>query len=383
MAKKKSDPYATQAQADALVRYGPEYSALTALLRDAEDRRDTNLRQAKATRQSTVASVNAAIPQAAQAYQGAQQAVTPAFAGGGGIEASALTARLGEAQAQAQTQLVARRTGAVEGEGAARSAALRDYASDRAKVGQRALDLGNEQGAFITGEIGDLSSAAAKAEQQAASQQASLGQSERNSVRSSGIDPDTGLPIPGGRLDPSTKGKPNNGAGWLSTTKQGAIADEVSETQGWAEKLKQAGVSRDDVQAALTVGAKPEPVYREVVTKDPVTGKVKSTKQEKVLWQSGEPGNEDGSLTGTQKTTDELPKAKSKLLLQAALEQAYDGHLSVDTQRKLHARGIRLDVLGLTTLGDWRKKQRQQAGQRQIITRPANAPDSNGQYRPT
>jgi hypothetical protein len=36
---------------------------------------------------------------------------------------------------------------------------LRDYASDRAKIGQRAVDLSREEGAFITSTIGDLSAA--------------------------------------------------------------------------------------------------------------------------------------------------------------------------------------------------------------------------------
>jgi hypothetical protein len=91
----------------------PGGSALAALLRDAEDRRDTMLRQAKATRQFSVGAVDQALPQLKQDYKGAQQAVTPAFAGGGGIEAQALQARMAESLAQAQSQLQARRVGAV------------------------------------------------------------------------------------------------------------------------------------------------------------------------------------------------------------------------------------------------------------------------------
>jgi hypothetical protein len=157
MAKKhKSDPYATQAQNITTSRYGPEVSALAALLRQAQEDRDTSLRQAKSGRQFTVGAVDQARPAINRAFQGAQAAVAPAFAQGGGIEATALNARMGEAQALAQYQLQGRRVSAVEGEQAARVQANRDFTSDRAKIGQRATDLARESGAFTASTITDL-----------------------------------------------------------------------------------------------------------------------------------------------------------------------------------------------------------------------------------
>jgi hypothetical protein len=130
MAKKhKSDPYSTQAQNITTSRYGPEVSALAALLRQAQEDRDTSLRQAKSGRQFTVGAVDQARPAINRAFQGAQAAVAPAFAQGGGIEANALNARMGEAQALAQYQLQGRRVSAIEGEQAARVQANRDFTS--------------------------------------------------------------------------------------------------------------------------------------------------------------------------------------------------------------------------------------------------------------
>src|SRR5690349_20052627 len=113
----KRNKYQDQAEALTLTRYGPEISALKALMLQAQEDRDLALRQAKTARQFTVGAVEQADPQVTQAYQGAAKAVAPAFAEGGGVEAQALNARMGEAAALAQTQLANRRVGAIEGEG--------------------------------------------------------------------------------------------------------------------------------------------------------------------------------------------------------------------------------------------------------------------------
>lgn len=380
---KKPDPYTTQAQAQSLLRFGPEVSALTALLRDAEQNRDDQIRQASSGRKLALSEIEQANPLVQGAYEGAQAAVQPAFVNGGGIESSALQARLGEAGALARTQLANRRVSAVEGASAQATQALRDFATSRGKIQQRAVDLGREQGAFLTSTISDMKGADATATAEANKLDATLTQQERNSLRSSGIDPDTGQPIPGGKLDPSAKpGKPNSGKGWATLEQQGAAKDEIDDLLGWGNRLKGGGVSRQDAMAGLTAGAEPEPLYREVQIKD-AAGRVTGTKQERVLWKNGEPGNEDGSLTGTQKSTDTLPKAKSKLLLQAALDMSYDGHLSRRTQKLLHDRGIQLGPLGLTTFGEWLKTPEGQAWKRsQSAPKPRPKPTTPAQTIP-
>lgn len=341
MAKKKTkpDPYAAQAANAALVRYGPEGSVLAQLLRDAEDRRDTALRQATSGRDYAIGRAEEAAPAIDRAYSTASQAVTPAFAASGGTEAQALAARMAEAQAQAQAQLQDRRVSAATGATAARGQALRDYASDRGKVTQRILDLAQERGAFTAQTIADLKGADAQAKAAADELNARLGQSERNSIRSSGYDPDTGQPIPGGKADPNRKG--NGGAGWASQAAQSGASDTINNALSWAKKLKDAGVPRGDAAKALLTGADPQPVYRTVKLPNG------QTKQERVL-------NPDG----TQKTTPAVPQIDSQLYLSAALDMAYDRHLSARNQKLLHERGIQLEPLGLTTLGEYRRRLR-------------------------
>lgn len=359
MAKKKdkTDPYATQAGNLTTIRYGPEISALTALLRQAEDDRDLRLRQAQAGRQYSVGAVDQARPMVQRAYQGAQAAVQPAFAQGGGIESSALQARLGESQALADSQLAARRVSAFEGEGAARSSALRDFRSDRGKIGQRATDLARESGAFSAQTITDLTGADAKATADAEADLAGRTQSERNALIGAGLDPDTGNILPG--HEPAVK--PNKGKGWDTAEAQSAASDEIDRLITAAKDYKAGGEQRPDVEDLLAHGAEPvsKPVYETV---DDGRG---GTKRQPVL-------NPDGTVKTEE--VEGLDPAKSKLLLTAALDQAYDGHLSRRTQRLLHARGIKLEPLGLTTFQQWLQTPEGQAWKRRNRQRPLTSP---------
>jgi hypothetical protein len=339
---KRRDPYADQAAAQALVRFGPETSALTALLRAAEQSYEDRVRTAVASRRRSVGAVDAALPQVSAAYAGAQAAVQPAFTAQGGVEAGALQARLGEADALARAQLAARSVSAVEGEGAARDQALRDFRTDRGKIGDRATDLAREIGAFTTATAGDLRGADAAAQAKIDELNARLRQDERESIRSAGFDPDTGAPLPGGKADPNRdKG---GGKKWASQTVQAEAQDDIDSLRGFAEKLKAADVNRRDAAQALQTGQESKPVFRTVQVKDRY-GNVTGTKQERVL----------DPKTGAQVMTPAVPQAKSRLLLAAALDVAYDGHLSRRTQKLLHDRGIKIAPLGLMTFGQWLK----------------------------
>jgi hypothetical protein len=341
MAKKKPDPYATQAQNITTSRYGPEISALAALMRQAEEDRDTSYRQAKSGRQFTVGAVDQARPMIANAYTGAKNAIAPAFAQSGGIEATALNARMGEAQALANYQLQGRRVSAVEGEQAARN-----FTSDRAKIGQRATDLARESGAFTASTIQDLIGADTKAATDLAGRQATLTQQERNSQRSAGIDPDTGQPIPGGKLDPKAN-KPK-GAGWASQEAQTAAGSEISRLINAAKGEMGNDVTRADVADLLRTGIPKasKVVYENVPILNAQGKPTGRTKRQPKL-------NGDG----TPVTVDDpgVNAAKSQLLLTAALDMAYDGHLSRRTQDLLHKNRIQIAPLGLVTFNDWLK----------------------------
>lgn len=372
--KPKTDPYSTQAANLSLTKYGPEVSTLTALLRQAEEDRDLRMRQAKSGRQYAVGAVDAARPGVTHSYQAAAGAVQPAFAQGGGIEAQALQARIGEGAALAQTQLAGRRIGAIEGEGAARSQALTDFRSDRDKIAQRALDLSREQGAFQASTITDLIGADAASRAAAAKTQAGLDQSERNSQRSAGIDPDTGLPIPGGKLDPKAHPPKGSGTDWAPQGAQSTARTTITSALNAAKALKGLGVDRHDAATALMQGAdgKEIPLY------DTTTGKA-------LIWQPGEKGNENGKKTGQKKTTrtPSLPKIDDQLYLSAALDMAYDNHLSRRNQKLLHQNQIKIQPLGVTTYQEWlrelEKATRGKPGSRGTV----KAPGANGQSRPT
>lgn len=360
--KKKPNPYIQDAQNASIIRYGPELSSLTALLRQAEEDRDLRLRQAQSGRQFAVGAVDQALPAVRKAYAGATTAIAPAFTTyatpGGGIEGNALAARMAETQALAQSQLQARRVSAIEGEGAAKSAALRDFRSDRGKIGQRALDLSRESGAFVSQTVNEMTgnAAAAKAaarkqqEQialQLAMQSASLTQQERNSIRSSGIDPNTGKPIPGGRLDPAAKPKPKPKSGWRSPKDHAAFASQVNDIASWATKWPDLVRSSDPRSARaklvekLRTGREARSGWADPKTHQPVA--------------AGTPG-------AVPYTLAKIPAYKADLAMSAALDIALAGHLSKTTQRRIHQAGLKLSDLGLTTFGEYERKNKRGKG---------------------
>jgi hypothetical protein len=125
-----------------------------------------------------------------------------------------------------------------------------------------------------------------------------------------------------------------------------------------------------------------KPIYKTVQVKK--NGKVVGTKQVRVL-------NPDG--TQKTRTIPGVEKAKSQLLLVAALDMAYDGHLSRKTQKLLHDRKLQIGQLGdLTTFGEWLKTpegqewRRKQAGrqplQRSRCTRSARATATTRDQQP-
>jgi hypothetical protein len=373
--------YRRQAADLSTVRYGPEVSALTALIRQAEEDRDQRVRTARSTASLIQGAVDEARPgvravyrdagrQSSAQQQIAASALTPGspFAQAAAIEQSGLRSRMSGARAAALTDLTSRRIAAGEGAAYAQSAAQRDFAKTRGQIGQRAQDLAREQGAFQSSTIMDLIGADQKARADAVELSARLGQQERNSIRSSGIDPNTGKPIPGGRLDPKARpGKGNAGRGWATSTQQAAAQDTIGQAIHEAKTLKQSGAKRHEVAQMLLEGVDDVP-RKEIPVYDPATGKKKL--------------NRDG--TPVTKAVPAVPGVKAiphKLFVQAAIDIAYDGHLSKRTTRLLHARGIKIKPLGIRTYSDFLRAIDRIS--RRPIRTPPLAPDGSGQMRPT
>jgi hypothetical protein len=78
-----------------------------------------------------------------------------------------------------------------------------------------------------------------------------LTQSERGSLRSAGIDPDTRKPIPGGKLDPKAKAKKDERRTGLQTR---SALDQVGSAKSWLQTAKQGNIPRHQARAALLRG---------------------------------------------------------------------------------------------------------------------------------
>jgi hypothetical protein len=118
-----------------------------------------------------------------------------------------------------------------------------------------------------------------------------LTQSERGSLRSAGIDPDTRKPIPGGKLDPKAKPKKDERRTGLQTR---SALDQVGTAKSWLQTAKEGNIPRHQARAAL--------------------------------------------LRGLGKGAAKAPKTR-ELFARVALDLTYDAHLSAETRRLLKDAG--------------------------------------------
>jgi len=355
----RTQRYRQQAADLALVRYGPEISALTALLKQAEETRRQTIGGAKTSMQVIQSAADLARPEIRDVYKTAIDTAAAQRAaigvGPGSIEQAGLESRLAEEQAAALTDLSNRRVGAAAGYAGARRQAQQVYGQTIGQIGDRVRALSQEQGAYTSSTLFDLLGADAKARADAQRLSRQLANTRGNAWIAAGIDPATGKPIPGGKLDPKTQ--PNQGRGWASDSAQATAGDVIQTGLHAALRLKQGNVGREDAAAALRIGAKPRPIYRTIQVKN-AAGQVTGTKQQKVL-----------NPNGTPKMTPSLPQISQELYLQAALDMAYLGHLSKRTQTLLHRRGIKLNPLGVTTLGDYQQQVASRVGTGNLANR--------------
>lgn len=360
--RRRSNRWASQAAQLRLVRYGPEESGLNELMRQAQGDYKTGLAQARGNAEGTIATIDEAIPGVRDIYERAgltQARAATTFAGDAGnlapgsplaaaasLEQQVGVRHLNEAQSAALTGLQNQRVAAKAGKTFAANKARSDFLETVAKVLQRKQDLAAEEGAFTASTAQQLMQADLDRQQQLDIANARLTQSERSSLRSAGIDPDTGKPIKGGELDPNApryKDKGRGGRSGGATNEQiGAAQDAVQEALGWARRLQGQGLDRGDVAAALSAGRE----AADVPLHDPRTGKPVY--------------NADG--TPKTKKRAAVPKSKSQLLLSAALDVVYRGYVSPEVRRKLHARGLTLRDLGLPSARDANYEARVRSG---------------------
>jgi hypothetical protein len=262
---------------------------------------------------------------------------------------SGLQGRLAESKAGAVTELGNRRVQAQQGAQFAISNARSQLSTELAKIFQRQQDLRREKGAFAAATMGQLREAAQQRSQQLHIENLGNRQSERNSLRSAGIDPATGKPIKGGALDPNApryKDKGGSGSGGSSAPKatqemQRDARKQIGTAIDYAREFKKDNLSRAEAAQQLRRGAKEEQI--------PVLGRDGKPVLEK---------QPDGTFRKKMETLAPVPKVEDDLMLRAALDMAYDGHLSKHTQRLLHANGYRVKPLPVTTREEYRRRRR-------------------------
>jgi hypothetical protein len=347
-----------QAKDLAFVRYGPELSALTALLKEAQQTRTDTIRSGRSAAASIQSGVDMARPDVRNVYTAAQRtanaanriaapslAALPAgnpFSAAAAIEQSGLKGRLAESKASTLAELSDRRVDAAAGAAGQARQANTQYTRTSGQLGQRRLDIGREAGSFITSTIRDLTDANATAKADAAKLASQLTNSRGNAWISAGVDPTTGKAIPGGRLDPNA---PQNQPKVTKPSKptgadRGASAD-FSKADQWIKRLdnaelrKHTGSNRKAARSAIA---------------------------ENLLL-----GNRDAGIPA-------IPRA----ILSAALDMHFDKALDPNTVRLLHQLGYKVKRLpGVVTA---RQRDRNRPPFR---PRVVTAPGYHGQQRPT
>lgn len=381
--RRRPSRWASEAALQALIRYGPEESGLRALKREARGTYRSTVRGARGAARGIVGEVRAVTPQTREAYdeaglaaaRTAHSVVDPALKG---LPRNSLTAavkieqgdfqrNLQESRAAELADLGSRRVSAREGAAFAVTNAAAERNASLAKIAERGLDLRREKGAFAASTMATLEDDARQRRQQlrialaglqqsAQNSRRSARQSERNSLRSAGIDPNTGRPIPGGRLDPKAPGKKKGGPTGAQYLNWQTSIEDISAA---AKRLRNAkdrqgrplNLSRAQIVAKLSAG---RPAQTLLVDRhgNPLP--------------EGLSPQEKKARGATRQALPAIRAYPADLRMSAALDIALFGHLTPATQRRLHRAGFNLKRLGLRTYGQYRSSLRNNATEQGI-----------------
>lgn len=345
------DKYRRQVQAESKLRYGPQEREAREALREVGQRFKSDVRIARSTARGTKRTLKAMQPQveraigqaAATAAQGPTPGVSAALGNLGGAaarDAEGVKRRLAETLAMTTAEFAQRGVDAQAGKvSSIRNAqAVRD--DEAGKIRRAYRGILSDRGTFAQQRAGELQEsarerAAANRRNRADNRTSrrnnreDLSQSERNSMRSAGIDPDTGKPIPGGKADPKANKKKNAATNAQRADAQSAIS--LARTQ--AQRLKGTeGRARGEAAKALVEG------------RDDMTIKVDK---------DGRPLAQPVKVPGVAKV--------DQLWASVALDIEYDGVISRKNLRRLRS-------LGYTTRG---------LGVRKFKPKPPPKPDRN------
>lgn len=352
--------YVNQAKDLAIVRFGPELSALNALLKQAQQTRDETIKSGRTAATSIQSSVDLARPEVRNVYKGAQAtadaankiaapslAALPAgspIAAAAALEQSGLRSRLGESRAATLSELSDRRVDAAAGAAGQTRQANTLFGKTQQQIGTRRGDIGQEAGAFIQSTIRDFvdSDAAAKAAAQRIT--AGLVNSRGNAWISAGWDPVHNRPIPGGRLDPNApKNQPKAAKPSKPTGADRTAFTDFSKAQKWIKRLDNAGLRKHTGSNRKAA---------------------RSAIAENLLL-----GNRDAGIPA-------IPRA----VLSAALDMHFDGALDPNTVKLLHQLGYKVKRLPGVITRNQRARQRTRTYRPHVVNAPSGY---HGQTRPT
>lgn len=261
-------------RSEAALRFGPEEFTLSELVRAAAQDRDFAIGAARSSAEGVRLAARAAEPEVRGAYGEAAQAAGMsaqtlaeqlARIGGAAEPFQAAIAREQEggrarhasSLARAVAELKERQVEAKSGEAFATQNAISRYASEVGQLGRRAQALSRERGAFTQGRLSELIDEETARQDTLREQRADRGQDERESLRSAGIDPDTGEPIPGGELDPDADGRRGGSRETASERRtrrstQAKFEDQVGQAFGTVQRLRrQLGNAVDDPRKTI------------------------------------------------------------------------------------------------------------------------------------
>lgn len=312
-----TDPLLERALLDTNLKLGPQASALRSLLSDLAGTYSRTRRVNASNALGITAATRQARPEVggafAQALASSQAQRAALGVGGQDPQAAAFERRVGEQRAGALNDLTQRELRATEGRVYANNAARDEYLGGKSKIMGQLQELAGQSGALTASTLGQLRDDRAQRSLTRSGQRVTEGnsirtqqQSERNSIRSSGIDPDTGRPIPGGKQDKA------RGVKWAPPAQQNAARDGISGAISLIEQQRGRGMtSRADIIQLLT------------------TGRAASTRE----------------VDGQKVTLPAIPKLSADYV-RAASNVVFDGSLSRGDVKRLHARRIRIKPLG-------------------------------------
>lgn len=338
--------FASQATEDALLKYQPQQSALQSLMREAEEAYRGSVRGGESAARLGVQAVKEGVPQVAGVYNRAeaqnkqvQDQAMQALSALPGVdngykaaatnEGAAATQRIAGNRASVLGQLHLQGVAAANSAASSRQAASTTLTKELGKLFGKSQELSGQQGAFASSELERLTHESEKEQRGERQHGEDIAQRERGSVRSSGIDPNTGKPIPGGRLD-------KHAAGELPLKEQNKAASTIRQIKQFAEKFKEAvGGSRSHLVERLSEG---------------------------VPAQTFGTGEKDAEGKEVKAKHSGIPAFKPDVLMSAALDWALGGYLSPQTEQRLQQAGYSIPKLGVP--GAQRRGETERAGAR-------------------